>query len=663
MKLKSARITNYRSVTDSGWFQVGELTCLVGKNEAGKSALLTALAALNPHELSQVTLDKERDYPRSRLVSYEKENPDKDALVVDTVWSLDDAEIAVIEEMLGPECLPDKTVRISRRYDQDLAIDLDINFEAAIAHFLEHHEVPRDRWDETPARTSGELKKALEALEDRTPSQEAALLDLRGKGTFTARLEAYIREILPKLLYFSAYDRMDGAVQLEGLKALIANNQIGLPEHSGKVLFTDFLEYAGVSIDELTATKTYESFDAKLQSASNNITDQIQEYWTQNPDLSVNIKVDLGRAGDPAPFNSGTVVRARVHNALHRVDTPFSERSAGFVWFFSFLVKFERLKEAGGATVLLLDEPGLTLHGSAQGELLRFFRDRLQPQHQIIYSTHSPFMVPADDLAGVRTVEDVVVNDRGRRRANGTVVRDDVLATDKDTLFPLQAALGYDVTQSLFIGANTLLVEGPSDILYLSSLSNALKKRGETGLDARWTICPTGGLDKVRSFASLFGGNEINIASLTDFSSSDRKKVDDLRKSKVMEAAQVLTYADFLAQDEADVEDILGPDLFSKILNGAYSLEGKDVVTRQRLVQTEEGAPRLVKQAEAIFRVMPPDVPDFDHATPAFWLLRNSQVLDASDDGVDVALENARKLFAGLNNLLQPGINPIRKDL
>src|SRR5690606_34444964 len=131
-------------------------------------------------------------------------------------------------------------------------------------------------------------------------------------------------------------------------------------------LFAEFLEYAGVSIDEIAGVQTYETFNAKLQAASNNITDQILEYWTQNPDLNVAVRVEQARPGDPAPFNSGTIARARIENRLHRVDTPFSERSAGFVWFFSFLVKFAQVKDETSPVVLLLDEPGLTLHGKAQ---------------------------------------------------------------------------------------------------------------------------------------------------------------------------------------------------------------------------------------------------------------------------------------------------------
>jgi hypothetical protein len=318
-------------------------------------------------------------------------------------------------------------------------------------------------------------------------------------------------------MYFSSYDRMDGAIQIEQVKNLIANGQIAHEAYRGARLFAEFIEYAGVSLEEITNVSTYETFSARLQAASNNITDQILEYWTQNPDLSVVVRIEAARSGDPAPLNNGTIARARIDNSLHRVDTPFSERSAGFVWFFSFLVKFARVKDEVSPVVLLLDEPGLTLHGKAQADLLRFFKEKLSPHHQIIYSTHSPFMVPADELSSVRIVEDRVDTSSPRRKPLGTKVRGDVLTRDPDTLFPLQGALGYEISQSLFVGKNTLLVEGPSDIIYVHALSDALRRRGRSGLDTRWTLCPAGGIDKIRPFAALFAGNALNSPGLQFF--------------------------------------------------------------------------------------------------------------------------------------------------
>ena len=109
------------------------------------------------------------------------------------------------------------------------------------------------------------------------------------------------------------------------------------------------------------------------------------------------------------------------------------------------------------------------------------------PDHQVIYTTHSPFMVLADKLEWVRTVEDVIEQKGQQFISQGTVVGGDVLSTDRDTIFPLQAALGYEITQGLFIGEHTLLVEGPSDILYLRAVSRELDRLGRIGLNSQWT--------------------------------------------------------------------------------------------------------------------------------------------------------------------------------
>jgi len=299
-----------------------------------------------------------------------------------------------------------------------------------------------------------------------------------------------------------------------------------------------------------------------------------------------------------------------------------------------------------------LDEPGLTLHGKAQADLLRYIEEELLPHHQVIFTTHSPFMVPADKLDTVRVVEDVVVRSGVRPVVEGTKVRSDVMATDRDTLFPLQGALGYDLTQSLFVGKNTLLVEGPSDILYLQALSAALKRRKRDGLDPRWVICPSGGLDKVRSFVSLFGGNQINVAVLTDLAKSDKKKVEDLKRSQILSTEKIHTFEEFTGKDESDVEDVFEPELFSRIVNGAYGLATKHALSKTKLQNAAENVVRQVKQTEALFNVMPETIPTFDHFTPASWLISNPGILDTDEAGVSSTLDRAEQIFKVYNSLL-----------
>ncbi|QIO98359.1 AAA family ATPase [Bradyrhizobium symbiodeficiens] len=656
MKLVSAHITNFRSVEDSERFGIEQVTCLVGKNEAGKSAILLALAALNPHPSTPIRLDLERDYPRRHLTAYEQRHGDDDAVAVSTTWRLEQKDVEPVTKAFGDGILTADTITIRREYNaKGTYWTLPLDTQRLVDNLLATRGFDAAQLSALSAATTpAELAQKIETIPELTEPQQqfVAWLKKQGLSNFYTVVRSYLESGFPTFMYFSNYDRMDGAVQFEQLQQLKANGQLEQDEYSGARLFLEFMEYAGVPLDDILKVNTYETFNAKLQGASNNITDQILEYWTQNPDLEVRVDVSAGKAGDKAPFNSGTVGRARIYNQLHRVDTPFSERSAGFVWFFSFLVKFAQVKALGRPVVLLLDEPGLTLHGKAQADLLRYFDEKLAPHHQIIYSTHSPFMVAPDKLMSARVVEDVIDTSAPRRLSKGTKVHADVLSKDPDTLFPLQGALGYEITQTLFIGKHNLLVEGPSDILYLQVLSDALKARKRIGLDPRWTVCPTGGIGNVRAFVSLFGGNKLDVAVLADQTKGDLKKIEDLRRSEILKKGRVYTIADFTGKDESDIEDLFEPETFVTIVNACYELTGKNKLTAKSLEEADTTTARLVKKAEAAFKLYPESIPMYDHFTPSAWLIRNPSTLDGAKKETEATLARAENLFKAMNCLL-----------
>ena len=203
----------------------------------------------------------------------------------------------------------------------------------------------------------------------------------------------------------------------------------------------------------------------------------------------------------PGPATSPRSTRvlfsaSRIANKRHGSSVNFQRaQHKGSVWFFSFLVWFSQMKASDGdRVVLLLDEPGLSLHGTTQADLLRYIKQKLVSDHQVIYTTHSPFLIDPENLLSVRTVEDVT---GANGEVLGTKVGDEVLSSDAETLFPLRAALGYDVTQTMFIGEHSLLVEGPSDPLYLRWAKFELEARKRVSLDRRWTNTPCGGIRKV----------------------------------------------------------------------------------------------------------------------------------------------------------------------
>lgn len=497
------------------------------------------------------------------------------------------------------------------------------------------------------SRTAAAVK-VLSELPSPSDKQKALLEELKTfpANSGAAKARAILDATTPRFKLFSHFDRMSGEVQVEKILSDRDHSRLSRSD----AIFLQFLEYAGTDLEDISGADRYEELKSECESASNRLTDQIFEYWSQNTALEVEVDVSPGRAGDPPPFNTGTVIRSRVKNTNHRASVPFSERSAGFIWFFSFLVEFTQIRNEDGNVIILLDEPGLTLHGKAQRDLLRYVYEQLKPHHQVIFTTHSPFLIPSEDLAAVRVVEDVTRPlPNGRLEVLGTKVRSDALATDRDTLFPLQGALGYDIAQSLFIGEHTLLVEGPSDILFLKAASQALRKQGKTHLDPRWVICPSGGIDKLQPFISLFGGNGLHVAALSDFGPTDRRKVEQILSANILKSGHFFTTSDFLEQEHSDVEDFFGPKTYVDIVNAAYGLKPKLKVSD--FSEVEPKSERVVKMVEGVFRLRPA-WPDFDHFTPASWFFENSaEAAQAITDDPETA-ERFEKLFSALNELL-----------
>ena len=194
---------------------------------------------------------------------------------------------------------------------------------------------------------------------------------------------------------------------------------------------------------------------------------------------------------------------------------------------------------------------------------------------------------------------------------------------------------------------------GPSDILYLQAASNALKAQNRESLDARWTVCPSGGIDKLFPFVSLFGGHSIKIAVLCDYASGGKNKVKRLRESNLLPSEQIFTAADFTGKDESDIEDFFEPELFVEIVNRAYKLNSEDEhAIKVEQLKKESEFPRQVKQVENLFMTKPSEVPEFDHFTPSAWLIRNGAILEDGSERVTKTLGRFENAFKAVNALL-----------
>jgi len=492
-------------------------------------------------------------------------------------------------------------------------------------------------------RTVADLINELEAKESLSERQSKFLDTLRESFPDSNPVKEaanILAENLPTFLYFAEFYKMLGKVSMEDLTIRKTEDSLEMPHR----IFTALLDLVGTSSEEMNTIGKFEELKAELEAVSNRLSQEIFEYWSQNKYLEVDFDFAHARRKDPPPYNKGWVFHTRIKNRRHGVTVSFDERSAGFVWFFSFLVWFSQVKKNYGENlIILLDDPGLSLHARAQADLLRYIKERLSPYYQVIYTTHSPFMIDPNDLLNVRTVEDVVTKEE---EILGTKVGDRVLATDPDTLFPLQAALGYDITQTLFVGKHNLLVEGPSDLLYLKWFSSELQKMGKKSLDPRWVIVPCGGIGKIGSFVRLFVSSELNIVVLTDYHKGLKNRVRSLRESEILKAGHLFSAEMFVDGDEADVEDLLGRDLYITLINECYSLGEPQKLPD---IKPEDAPVRVLLEVENHFKTLPRE---FDHYTPAVFLTENAARFRSILSKHDEVLKRFEKLFKDLNGLL-----------
>lgn len=643
MRLNNFRVTNFRSIEDSGDVPIERVACFVGKNEAGKTNCLQALVRVNPAAGQPDQFDINDDYPRRGLGDIEQElkKPDfKSPKVVEVTYILDDGEVAMLTEEFGEGAVvlgPEAAVTVTVKYDRKRTWDVKVDEASAVAHLLDRNGV------NLGAAKPKSIAKLLE-MSSSGSSPELTQVGItiggwRGQSLLNAVIDV-VRDFEPLYLYFDDYARMAGD---GNVRELLTKRDAGDAMDSPERTFLALIDEARIDLGDL-ANHDYNALRNRLESASIRISEELYAYWSQNQTSSI----DFDHTYEPTPGNpqgrGDLILKVRVKDNRHGVSVPVNRSSNGFVWFFSFLVNFAQIRKEypNKPLVLLLDEPGTALHGLAQRDFLKVLDDRLV-EHQILYTTHQPFLVDPDRLDRARPVVDT---DPG-----GTRVRPHAYNVDRDTLFPLQAALGYEIGQTLFVAPNVLLVEGTSDLIYLQLLSRACEVGKQAGLDRRWTITPVGGVDKMDTFVRLFKGQQLNICALIDASGSKLSKVEKLVRDGDLTAQQVIKVSEIVGVEQADMEDIFSAAFYLRLVRGVGSEDSSRAiygVIQDDRVAAIADEPRITRRIDAVLEGF--DQGRLDHLTPALYLERHQSELIAELDAETI--QRATKLFNAANALL-----------
>ena len=588
MRLKSFNVRVFRNTIDSGDIEVADSTCIVGKNEAGKSATIEALHRLNPAKTRPLTLLD--DYPRWLKKEHETTGEIKTAVPIRAEFALSAEEATDLERRFGAGVLSAATITAFRTYDkEELQLELPIDFATFIAWFLGAHvdqahlggkldglstssELIKRFTNLTAEKDDdGELTLAAQAANQGKSALERVL---DGAGSLTAAIDAVLRPLIPKTFYFSDYAQLQGRYPLHDVIVALGNDG---DDDSPLQSAASFLKLAKVDASNAESWD-FEELNAELEAVSSLLTRRVKQNWKQNQHLKLRVRIEAERQSNNQLVRH---LQFRVEDTRHDFSNRLDRRSTGFRWFVSFIASFFEFQQDKNI-ILLLDEPGLSLHARAQKDLLDAIDNNLTDGRQVIYTTHSPFMVRTEGLERVRIVED-----KGPE-LGASVTNDAGLVSDPDTLFPLQAALGYDVAQNLFIGNRNVLLEGTSDFIYLTTLSSHLASLKRAAFPDNCRLLPAGGATNIPTFIALLG-TALNMVVLID-GDAQRQRIDAAIAQGRLAAASVLTMDTFCSVKGADIEDLFAPAEYLALYNATFSTN----LTEADL----KGSDRIVKRIE-----------------------------------------------------------------
>jgi predicted ATPase len=637
IKLKNVIINKYKSIQKTQTIEINPaITTIVGMNESGKTSFLTAIAKSNYFNSDKdFKFDLTDDYPRNELIDFQHSG--NDCEIIRCEYEISVELLKLIEADIGEGIFTVKEFSYTCHYGSKL--NTFGNITANLIKFLDHKIQSYSLNKETIEiikKSKSLLDIAnIESLVDVEDDLNLFKIEIKriidhSHPSWDNILASYIAKTwiqpkIPKFWYFDDYYPLPGKININKL-----HNDPPTSEKDKTAIA--LFELARIKPEEIiNSTETeYEKFIAILEASSNKITSEIFKYWSTNKNLDIDFKIQ--DTTNPQGQRE-KVLDIRIKSQRHKISLPLDRRSKGFNWFFSFIIWFSKIQaDKNSNYILLLDEPGLNLHASAQADLLSFFED-LSKNYQIIYTTHSPFMVDSAHLDRVRTCLET---------NEGTIISDTIQEKDPNTLFPLQVALGYDIAQNLFISKNNLLVEGPADLIYLTVISNILEIEKRTFLKDNITIVPVGGLDKVSTFISLLRGSKLNVLCLLDTFTDQKgkQKVDDLILHKIIKEKNIRFFDEFADNGKpiADIEDMFQKDEYIKLFNSAF-----EDIPDIEVSDLDQSLGTVIKQ---INKVIQKD--RFNHYRPANKL--NQLGVDKTYFS-EKTLNNFEKMFLEINNL------------
>ncbi len=321
----------------------------------------------------------------------------------------------------------------------------------------------------------------------------------------------------------------------------------------------NFLQIAGLNA-AFFREKNHRILKQKIENLNGEITINFQDYWSQNvgKDNKIQLNFELEHYDYTHPEKSGKpYLEFWIKDKAERLYPK--QRSRGVRWFLSFYLELKATaKQNNISRILLIDEPGLSLHARAQEDVLKVFED-LKNSMQIVYCTHSPHLINVNKLYRILAVQRSNENDD----TSETLVLDSnaLHSASTDTLSPVYSLMGVRVHSQDFIkAANNIIIEDTIAYYYLNLFCRlAVCKPAPS-------IIPSTGLTNIPVLTNILLGWKVGFSVLMFGKSRSDEVIDELGKSIFYTQEEELDKKIIRASEFEYPEDVLSTLDFKKFV-------------------------------------------------------------------------------------------------
>lgn len=468
MKLKKFRIKNYKSIVDSGdCYLTDTITILAGKNESGKTSILEALEDFGVSKSIRET---------ARPIKKPDSNPE-----ISVTFSLSKEDIEkilreVLRESIPQDGIKDIEVEIIKKFPNIYVLGKNL-FDEEVFNEKNIEKIKEEikaKWDEIKV-----LREKLPIIggtlfnfEFSNLENEKALLSNFKNDTNInlEKIEENARLKLPELIAHIESSIRDLEILINAKANFIDTLKNNIPNF---ILFNSFDDVFPnkIPFEELEKNEWIRDLsiisDLNIETIKNSIDREKKKHKT---DVNINLNKDYARFWTQDVSNLSIDWDSNTLSFWIEEDGfPYepSLRSKGRQWHLAFYIKVSARATENIPNIILIDEPGLFLHAKAQEDILSKLESSSK-EVQVIFSTHSPYLLQADKLDRIRLIY-------RKNSEGGTEIENKVHAlADKETLTPILTAIGLELTSSItdINKKENIVVEGASDFYYL----NAFKK-------------------------------------------------------------------------------------------------------------------------------------------------------------------------------------------